>query len=73
MATGNVTITADIGPGESVTALVVNDVRELRYDFPGDRLQLVLANGKIQNYDYDNVATITHTISGSVATVTIST
>ena len=73
MSTGNVTVTADIGPGNSVSGLVLNGVRELRYDFPDDRLQVILADGMVRNFDYSTIATITHVISGGVATVTIST
>jgi len=73
MATGNLTVTADIGDGRSVTALVFNDVREVRIDYPADRLQLILANGKVFNFDWSTIATFTHTISGSVDTVAIST
>ena len=73
MSTGNLTVTADIGPGNSVTSLVLSGVRELRYDFPDDRLQVILADGTIRNFDYSTVSTITHVISAGVATVTIST
>ena len=73
MATGNVVITsADIGPGNSIAALNVNDIRELRYDFPGDRLQIIKKDGELIDLDYDTLATITHVIAASVATITLS-
>ena len=71
MATGNVTITsADIGPGNAIAALSVPDVREIRYDFPGDRLQIIKKNGEVLDLDYSTQATITHVISAGVATIT---
>lgn len=73
MSVGNITITADVGPKLSVSALVITNVRSLHYDFPSDRLQITLADGTVQHYDYSTIATITHTISSGVATVTIST
>ena len=72
MSTGNITVTANIGPGNSVTGLVLNNVRELRYDFPNDRLQVILQDGMIRNFDYSTIATITHVIAASVATITLS-
>ena len=73
MSVGNCTVTADIGPGEAVSAIVLSGVRELHYDFPDDRLQIMLSDGKVRSFDYSTIATITHTISAGVATVTIST
>lgn len=73
MSVGNMIVTADIGPEKSVTALALSGVRELRYDFPSDRLQITLANGKVKSFDYSTIATVTHSISSGVATVTIST
>ena len=61
---------ADIGPGGSVASLNINGVRELRYDFPGDRLQIILDNGKTRDFDYSTIVTITHVIAAGVATVT---
>lgn len=70
--TGNIVLTsADIGPGESVAALTLSDVRELRYDFPNDRMQVILQDGSIRNFDYSTLATITHVIAAGVATVTV--
>lgn len=72
MATGNVVITtADTGPGRSIAALNVNDIKELRYDFPGDRLQIIKKDGKLIIIDYSTLATITHAISAGVATITL--
>ncbi len=71
MSVGNVVLTsADIGPGGSVASLNLNGVREIRYDFPDDRLQIMLANGKVRSFDYSTLVTITHTIAAGVATVT---
>ena len=73
MSVGNITITADTGPELSVSALVLSDVRSLHYDFPSERLQITLGDGVVQHYDYSTIATITHTISAGVATITITT
>lgn len=73
MSVGNVTITADIGPGNSVTSLVLNDVRDLRFNFNQNRLQVILQNGKTRDFDFSTISTITHSISSAVDTITIST
>ncbi len=71
MSVGNIVRTsADIGPGDSVASLNLSGVRELRYNFPDDRLQIILSNGKTRDFDYSTIATITHVISSGVATVT---
>lgn len=71
MSVGNMVLTsADIGPGDAVASLNLNGVRELRYNFPDDRLQIILDNGKTRDFDYSTIATITHVISAGVATVT---
>jgi hypothetical protein len=72
MAVGNITVTADLGPGRSVAGIVFNNVRSLVYDFPGDRLIITLTDGRTRYFNYSNIATVTHTISSGVATVTIS-
>jgi len=72
MSVGNMVMTsADIGPGNAVASVNFDGVRELRYNFPDERLQLILANGKTRDFDYSTIATITHTIAAGVATVTI--
>ncbi len=70
---GNCTVTAPTGPGLTVTSLVLNSVRSLEYDFPGDMVYIKLADGKVRDFDLNTIATITQTVSGNTHTVTITT
>ena len=70
---GNVTITAPSGAGLAGVTDVFNDVRKLEYDFEKDVIYITIATGRVVEYEFVTVATITHTISGGISTVTIST
>jgi len=73
MATANITVTAPLGPGKSAVATVFNGATELKYDFEREIFSLVDSNGKIHEFEFETIATITHTINGEVSTVTITT
>lgn len=78
MATGTATVTAVNGPGDTRTAEVIQNVQEFKVDLAGDVIQIKSitdgeAKPRIQEYDYDSTATLTWTISGEEATITVST
>ncbi len=70
---GNATVTAPVGPGKTVTSLVLNAIRSLEYDFPADMIYIKLASGSVREFELATIATITQTVSGDTHTVTITT
>jgi hypothetical protein len=73
MATGNITMTAPVGPGDTATSTVFNGSTELKYDFAAEVVSLRDSTGRLHEFDFDTIATITHTISGAVSTVSVTT
>lgn len=74
MKTCTVTITGKIGPGFTATTLVFTDVTSLNFHIADNTIEIVQASKgeKSTFFDYDATATVTYTISGDAATVTIS-
>lgn len=70
MALASVTITATTGPGDTVTAAVFTNVSSIVFDLAANMIRLV-TNGINKEFAYDAVATVTYTISGETATITI--
>lgn len=73
MASATITTTAPIGPDLTVTALIDTGARKLEYDFERNVFTITDINSVITEYDFETIATITHTISGEVSTITITT
>jgi hypothetical protein len=74
MSTGNATVTSTYGPGRSAVATVISDVKSCNFDIERDVLRLTTGtNHVVQDFSYDALATITYTVSGGVATITVST
>jgi hypothetical protein len=72
----SVTITGNLGPGNTVTALVFSDVTSVNFDFVARTVAITdKATGtpKTVYFEYANIATVTFSISGANTTVTIST
>lgn len=72
-ATGNITVTAPLGPGNTVSSLVLSASRKLEIDYQAEVVRITDQKGKIHEFDYETIATITHSISGEVDTCAIST
>lgn len=72
MASGTATITGKIGPGKSVTSLRLTNVRSVLVDMEHEVYRIVCDQGN-PSFSFDDTATITWTISGSISTITIST
>ena len=68
--TATVTITGKVGPGNTVTSLVLRDVKSINFQVANNTIQIVYGD-KTQQFDYNATATVTYTISGSAATITI--
>lgn len=72
MASANITVTAPVGPGKTVTALVISGAKSILFDV--DREVFVIDDGvRKHTFDYETIATVTYTISGETGTVTVST
>ena len=72
-STANATITAPVGPGDTVTSQVYNNIRSLNYLFDRDTFELTLEDGKVVRFSYDTIATTTQTVSGNISTIAITT
>jgi hypothetical protein len=72
MKVANVTITGFIGPGNEVTALLLSNCSKVSFDFGRNIIAVTKQDGSIADFDYDDTATVTFTISGDTATITIS-
>ncbi len=65
------TVTAQVGPGLTATAIVIQDIVEIDMDLPGEVLTLTQSNGRISTYALTGSNTITLTASGGTYTLTI--
>jgi len=72
MKTATVTITGKIGPGNTVTSLVLSGVTGIDFQIKNNVIAISI-DDKVRFFDYDDTATVTYTISGDAATITIST
>lgn len=71
MPTGTVTITGTLGPGQSVTSLAFDNVSSINFDLARSVISIT-ANNKTTDFSYNDIDTVTYTISGTTATITIS-
>jgi hypothetical protein len=76
VATNNLTITGKIGPGNTVTSLLFANVTDVDFQVARGVLQVsFLTSGgqpKTQSFDLAQSTTVTYSISGGVATITVS-
>ena len=74
MKTATVTITGKIGPGFTVTSLVFTEVTGIDFQIKNNTIDIVQAEKAQKHtiFDYESTATVTYTISGDAATITIS-
>ncbi len=73
MATGNLTITAPYSTGKTASALALTGIKSIKYNMEKEVIEVVDSAGRFIHFDYETVATVTHTISGETATITVST
>ena len=69
----NATVTGVTGPAKSLTATVFNSVRRLDFKISDTILSITKSDGEVVDIELTAIATVTYSISGTVATVTIST
>jgi hypothetical protein len=69
--TGNVTITSKTGPDIESSALLFTNVSDIDFQLASGIVQFV-SNGRTLQYSLTEIATVTFTISGAVATITMS-
>ncbi len=72
-SSANVTITAAAGAGLSASADSFNSIQRIEYDIDKEMIFITLSDGRVAEYPYDAIATVTHVITAKVATITIST
>ena len=65
------TITLPVGPGLTVSSLVIGSVKSVNYNFVS-KVLTVITEERIHEFDYDAAVTVTMTISGDNTTVTVS-
>lgn len=68
----NVTISGRIGPGFTVTSLLLSNVVAITFGIKNNTIDVEMEQQKHRIFDYQSTATITYTISGQTATITIS-
>lgn len=68
--TGTATVTGKAGPGLAATAIVLQDVTSMTYDFYRSVYVFNTLNDGIKEFDYADVTTITMTVSGLTTTIT---
>ena len=71
MKTATVTISGKIGPGNTVTSLVLSGVTDVDFQIKNNVIAISI-DDEVRFFDYDATATVTYTISGDAATITIS-
>lgn len=72
-SSGNVTTTAPIGPGLTATAQQITGFRELTFKPSEEIMSVMESDGRVVDYEYNTIATVTYVIASGVATVTVST
>jgi len=71
--TGDVTITAPAGAGLAAVADQINDIRSIFFDINRAMVFITQNDGRVLEYEYGTVATVTYTIANNNATIVIST
>jgi hypothetical protein len=74
MKVANLTITGRIGPGFTVTTKVFPGISDLNFSFADNTIDVIerLKAQKHTVFDYQPTSTVTFSISGDTATITIS-
>ena len=66
------TVTSKTGPGQTVTVLVINNVREANFALALKSILVVTNDLGIKEFDINATTTITFTIAVGVGTLTVS-
>ena len=73
LSSGSATVTAPVGAGEVATALAISGIRKITFDIDKEMLFIQQGDGRVVEFAYDTIATITYVIAAKVATITAST
>ncbi len=65
------TVTAQLGPDKTATALVFNNLTRIVFDVERQVLSVIVGE-KVTDFDLYDVATVTYTISSHTATIAVS-
>lgn len=72
MFKGTLTITGKLGPGLTLTTHVIPHIRSIEFDLEHGVINVLSADfNNMIVFQYDSIATVTYTISGINATITI--
>ena len=72
-SSGSATLTAPVGAGEVATAVTLSNIRKIEFDIDKEMVFVTQADGRVAEFAYDTVSTVTYVIAGKVATITVST
>ncbi len=72
-SSGSATVTAPSGAGLASVATVLSNIRKIEFDIDKEMLYITQSDGRVVEYAYDTIATVTYTIANRVATITVST
>lgn len=71
--TGTLVFTGPVGPGNSVTALNLSNLKRIEFDFKAQVLRTVNQNEQIQTFDLHATTTFTAAVTvGTLVTETLS-
>ena len=78
LSSGTATVTGTYGTGDTATAIAFANVQNLQFDLQRGMIYIsyIPAGGTMRKnveFELDDIATITYTVSSNVATITIST
>lgn len=71
MPSASVTVTADAGPGKTLTSGVFTGVTDVDFNLGGNTFSIRASDGSIKTFDWQSIATVTFTVSGHNGTVSI--
>ncbi len=72
-SSGSATITAPVGAGLIATAITLSNIRKIEFDILKEMLYVTQADGRVVEFAYGTIATVTYVIASKVATITVST
>ena len=72
-STAQITVTAPVGAGETATAETLSNIRAVKFDIEQEMLFVTTEDGRVVEFAYDTIATVTYVIAAKHATITVST
>lgn len=72
MPSATVTVTADAGPGKTITSGVFTSVSDVNFQLGNNTFSLTASDGSIKTFDWNGIDTVTFTVSAGNGTVIVS-